>query len=111
MKPHYKVNGRIWIETEDGSFLGNGRVQLLENIQELGSLNKAAQAMEMSYKQAWDLINSINDKSRKPLVITQTGGKGGGGATLTPVGEKAVKEFHAVRKKFNKFLKEQKIHI
>ena len=43
----------LWLETGDGMLLGLGRIQLLELVEELGSLNKAASAMGMSYRAAW----------------------------------------------------------
>ncbi len=71
------ITGAIWIERHDGSerFLGKGRIQLLELIVEHGSISKAAKAMEMSYKRAWDLVNSMNSQAQKPFVITRMGEK------------------------------------
>jgi molybdate transport system regulatory protein len=43
---NYKVKSRIWIEGEEGMFLGNGRVKLLKAIDETGSLTKAAKSMK-----------------------------------------------------------------
>ncbi len=106
-KISYKVYGRIWIETEKGAFLGKGRIDLLELIKEFGSISQAAKSMKMSYRQAWELIESMNDKSKEPLVIKQTGGKNGGGAVLTKRGEKAIREFISLEKSFTKFVKQQ----
>jgi len=44
--------------------------------------------MEMSYKHAWDLVQSMNRLSPVPLVVTATGGKDGGGAQLSEAGRK-----------------------
>ncbi|MFL5729650.1 MAG: winged helix-turn-helix domain-containing protein, partial [Cytophagaceae bacterium] len=101
---HGKVRGRIWVETGKGAFLGVGRIELLIKIRESGSISKAAKAMKMSYRQAWELIESMNQKSKKPLVISKTGGKGGGGATITEAGEKAIRDFSKLNLAFRKFL-------
>ena len=100
------VTGAIWIEHQDGSerFLGKGRIQLLELIIDHGSISKAAKAMNMSYKRAWDLINSMNLNVLKPFVITQTGGKSGGGAVVTPEGIQAIEEYKALQNRFQAFL-------
>ena len=100
------ITGAIWIERPDGSdrFLGKGRIQLLELIIEHGSISKAAKAMEMSYKRAWDLINSINSQVVKPFVITQTGGKSGGGTIVTPEGLQAIENYKALQNRFQAFL-------
>lgn len=103
----YKVKGRIWVETGKGAFLGVGRIELLIRIKESGSITKAAKQMKMSYRQAWELIESMNLKSKKPLVISQAGGKGGGGAVLTPTGAKAIAEFNILNSAFKEFLSVQ----
>ncbi|AWW32190.1 ModE family transcriptional regulator [Echinicola strongylocentroti] len=99
-----KVNARFWVETDKGPFLGFGRVELLEKIGKLGSISKAASSMNMSNRQAWHLVDSMNAKTHDPLVITQTGGKGGGGAQLTPAGEKAINMFRKLEKEMSEYI-------
>lgn|GEM_PF-236546 len=89
----YAVKGRIWIARGEETFLGYGRVVLLERIREYGSISQAARSMEMSYRHAWELVDSMNRQAPSPLVDTSTGGAGGGGARLTPLGERAVELF------------------
>lgn len=98
------VDGRIWIQTESGPFLGYGRVELLEKIDEFGSLRKAAAEMKISYRQAWDFIDQMNKRWDKPLVEMGRGGKGGGGAVLTQEGHQAIKLFRHVDAEFQKFV-------
>ncbi len=100
----YKIKSRIWIESEQGVFLGEGRIRLLKAIAQTGSLSKAASALKMSYKKAWNLLDSMNKVSQKPLVITSTGGKGGGGANLTAYGEKVITTFDTINQKCWEFL-------
>lgn len=101
-----KWRGRLWLEGQEGTFLGYGRVVLLERIKELGSIAKAAKSMEMSYKHAWDLIESMNRQAGCKLVATSRGGKSGGGARLTPVGEKAIAVFRQYHAQFQAVLQE-----
>ena len=98
------ANGRIWIETTHGPFLGYGRIELLQKISELGSLRKAASAMKISYRQAWDFVDQMNKRTGKPLVTFERGGKNGGGALLTPEGEKAILLFKELDATFQQFL-------
>ena len=100
----YRLNGRLWLETEDGRFLGIGRLELLEHIAALGSISKAAQAMGMSYKRAWDLVSSMNAQAATPLVSTQTGGTRGGGAAVTEAGHEAIAAFSALQARFQAFM-------
>ncbi len=63
---NYYLRGRIWIAAETGTFLGYGRVILLERIQALGSISAAARSMQMSYRHAWKLVDSMNRHSTIP---------------------------------------------
>ena len=73
--------------------LGPGKVRLLELIAETGSISEAARQMEMSYSRAWLLIDEVNGIFGKPVVETATGGAGGGGAKITPLGETVIVAF------------------
>ncbi|MHB8148744.1 MAG: winged helix-turn-helix domain-containing protein [Desulfobulbia bacterium] len=101
-----KWRGRLWLEGEEGTFLGFGRVVLLERIREYGSLAQAARSMEMSYKHAWDLLASMNRQAGGKLVETSRGGKSGGGARLTPAGERAIAVFWEYHARFQAVLEE-----
>jgi len=99
--------GRIWIDGKEGTFLGYGRVILLERIREYGSITQAAKSMGMSYRHAWELVASMNSQSIRPLVEAATGGRGGGGACLTEDGEKAITLFWQFYTDFQQFLKQE----
>lgn len=101
--------GRVWIDGTEGTFLGYGRVVLLERIMEQGSITKAAKSMHMAYRHAWDLVDSMNKQAKRPFVELATGGKGGGGARVTEDGEKAIRLFRQFAEDFKIFLeREQK---
>jgi len=106
-KEEFTLKGKIWIEGREGTFLGYGRIILLEKIRELGSISKAAKALNMSYRQAWRLVSSMNRQAKEPLVETQVGGKSGGGARLTKAGERAIEQFRKIQENFKKFLSEE----
>ncbi len=79
------LNLRLQIGNGEKVALGPGKVDLLTLIAETGSLGEAAKRMEMSYMKAWTLVQTM-----KPLVALTRGGKSGGGAVLTPLGQKAL---------------------
>ena len=106
-KDDFSIKGRIWISKGESTFLGYGRVVLLERIKEYGSITRAAKSMGMSYRNAWELVDSINSQSDKPLVDRCSGGKGGGGTVLTRHGEKALALFWKLRSDFMKFTKDK----
>lgn len=78
--------------------IGPGKIALLEQIQTCGSISAAGRAMKMSYKRAWDLVDEINQICGQAAVKRQTGGKHGGGATLTPFGESLVERYRRIER-------------
>ena len=75
--------------------IGPGKIALLEEISRAGSLSQAARDLGMSYRRAWLLLASLNTAFREPVAVTATGGRGGGGAQLTPFGRELVSLFRA----------------
>lgn len=100
----FYCRGRIWIEKEGETYIGFGRMVLLSRIGEFGSILQAAKSMEMSYKQAWDLVDAMNRHAITPLVTTRKGGRGGGGAVLTEAGEGAIRDFRAMQDRLETYL-------
>ena len=94
----------MWLETESGILLGRGRLKLLMAINEYGSINKATKSIGMSYKKAWKLIDQLNENSPSPIVISSTGGKGGGGTFVTPFGLHIIDKFQIINQKCEEFL-------
>ena len=79
--------------------IGPGKVRLLELIDETGSISAAGRAMGMSYRQAWLLIDSMNQAFHEPVTETLRGGAKGGGAAATPFGRKIAALYRAMEKK------------
>src|SRR5262245_2911469 len=86
------------IDLDDEGRIGPGKIQLLENIQQFGSISAAGRAMDMSYKRAWDLVEEINRVCRQAAVARQTGGRNGGGAALTPFGLSLVARYRKIER-------------
>lgn len=78
--------------------LGPGKVRILESIRDGGSISEAARGMNMSYRSAWLLVDSMNGLFRKPVVNTTLGGRGGGSATLTEFGADLVRRYRAMER-------------
>jgi molybdate transport system regulatory protein len=86
----------IRIDFDDGSALGPGKVKLLELVAETGSIRKAAAGMKMSYRKAWLLLQALKKTFGESLVVTSRGGKAGGGARLTRLGQFIVGRYRAL---------------
>jgi molybdate transport system regulatory protein len=80
-----KADGRFWLTLDGKNFLGRGRVELLQRIRETGSISKAAKAMKMSYKAAWDAVDAMNTAWQSPLVDS-----GPAGSRLTDDAERLI---------------------
>lgn len=105
-KKKYTIRTRVWIDEEDGPYLGAGRIVLLEKIKETGSITNAAKEIKMSYRKAWQLVEDMNKRSNTILVEKILGGKNGSGSALTKEGERIVNEFHQLEYDIKQFTKE-----
>ncbi|WP_421376088.1 TOBE domain-containing protein [Paraburkholderia sp. DD10] len=99
-----EVGGSVWFQAGEQTLGGASRIALLAAIGETGSITSAAKAVGMSYKGAWDAIDTMNNLAGEPLVVRLTGGKGGGGTTLTPRAVKLIETFRAVEREHRRFL-------
>lgn len=81
------------IHLQEKRFADPRRIALLKEVRNTGSISQGAKLAGISYKSAWDAINEMNQLSDQPLVNRATGGKGGGGAMLTPRGERLIQLF------------------
>lgn len=87
------------------SAIGPGKADLLEAIERGGSISAAARLMGMSYKRAWDLVDTMNQCFQQPLVITATGGNHGGGAQVTEFGYEVLRRYREIEAKANNLVK------
>ncbi|ATE61453.1 TOBE domain-containing protein [Thauera sinica] len=87
---------RMSLENEIGVALSDTRIRLLEEIGRKGSINQAAKAVPLSYKAAWDAIDTLNNLAPEPLVVRVIGGRQGGGTELTEYGRKMVAMYRAL---------------
>ena len=100
-----RLSGMVWIRGRRGSALGDDRIRLLEGIDRLGSILRAAKALGISYKTAWDVVDEINNLSPEPLVVRTSGGRGGGGTVLTEEGKDVVRLYRLVEGEHQRFLR------
>ncbi len=102
-----KIKSRIWIERDGRSFLGHGKILLLKKIEEKNSINAAAKELSISYKKAWEMMNSINESGTEPATIKKTGGRNGGGTMVTDYGKKLIKQFEELNQSCVLFLENE----
>jgi len=79
--------------------MGPGKADLLDAIDETGSISAAAKQMKMSYRRAWELVDVMNKSFNQPLVISSPGGVNGGGAQLSDFGRTILQNYRDLVKK------------
>ena len=89
--------GHLRIVLSETAYIGPGRADLLAGIAGTGSIAAAGKAMGMSYKRAWGLVQALNEGFGAPLVETNRGGAGQGGAVLTPLGQEVLAAYRAMQ--------------
>ncbi|MFC3614504.1 winged helix-turn-helix domain-containing protein [Lutimaribacter marinistellae] len=76
--------------------IGPGKAELLERIGQTGSIAAAGRDMGMSYRRAWQLVETMNAMFSEPLVLRVRGGASGGGASLTETGRRVLDEYRGI---------------
>ncbi|MFQ5858662.1 MAG: winged helix-turn-helix domain-containing protein [Anaerolineae bacterium] len=102
-----KPRANFWIEEEGEVVLSTWRVALLQAIAETGSITAGAEKMNVPYRVAWQKVREIEERLGRPVLETQTGGAGGGGAQLTPTGERYVKQFREFTRGLNDLVQQR----
>ncbi|WP_350343001.1 LysR family transcriptional regulator [Proteinivorax tanatarense] len=100
-----KLKFRIWLENEEDELvIGQGLFTLLNLIKSTGSINKSAKALNMSYRTAWGKIKKAEIRYGCELVKKKSGGKSGGGTTLTKGGEQLLTNFDNLNQEAEKYM-------
>ena len=103
-----KVRTKVWINDDhDNVIFGSGRLRMLEAIDRLGSMNKAAKELEMSYRALWGRIKSTEERLGAKVVITKPGGGKGRGSVVAPAGKKLVENYKLLEAKIIKLAGEE----
>jgi molybdate transport system regulatory protein len=98
--PDVSVSFRVDFSPECS--VGPGKIALLEYIGATGSLSEAARRLKMSYRRAWLLLEDLNTSFQQPVAEMSVGGRGGGGALLTPFGTELVSAYRSLESQIRK---------
>lgn len=99
------VRPRVYIGKDIS--IGPGKIDLLKQVETMNSISGAARVLGIPYKRAWLLIDTLNQGFGRPVVMTATGGKKGGGAALTPLGKHLVEYYDALEDRLNSVAKQE----
>ena len=104
-----EVRSKIWLAVDGEPVFGSGREALFRAIDKLGSINKAAKDINLSYRKALSYIQIMEQRLGKKLVNRKTGGLHGGGATLTKEARDFMKKYELLEAGINEML-DKKFH-
>jgi molybdate transport system regulatory protein len=79
-------------------------MRLLAAIEAHGSISAAGRAVGLTYRAAWDAVQALNNLFDRPLIVSQTGGAAGGGASLTPAGRAVLAGFGRLESELNRLV-------
>ena len=99
-----EISSKLTLEMLGKPFLLEKRIELLHAIQKYGSISKAAKAVPMSYKSAWEAVDMMNSLSPEPIVARETGGRDGGGTKITAYGLQLLKNYAVLKEEHTRFL-------
>jgi|SaaInlStandDraft_4_1057021.scaffolds.fasta_scaffold62281_1 molybdate transport system regulatory protein len=102
----YRYSLRLTTSDKSRAFFGPGPAGLFEKIERTRSISKAAKEMNMAYTKAWRIIKYAEDQLNCSLVETMSGGKGGGGSSLTAKAKKLLSAYLAMRSELDDKTKE-----
>lgn len=103
-----KIRFKCWVEADGEKLYGPGPNELIKQIQQEGSLSKAAGNMNMSYKKAWDMVQRLNKHCAQPLILLKKGGQHGGGAEVTHHALKIIEEFEKFQQQLEALSKKER---
>ena len=99
-----ELSSTLTLEMLGEPFLLEKRIRLLHAIEEYGSISKAAKAVPMSYKSAWEAVDTMNNLASEAIVIRETGGRNGGGTQITPYGKRLLESYAILKEEHSRFL-------
>ncbi|WP_016855232.1 winged helix-turn-helix domain-containing protein [Halomonas smyrnensis] len=98
---HERPTFQLRLVADRDVVLGPGKIDLLAAIAREGSITAASRALNMSYKKAWQLIDTMNRHFPSEVIATSTGGSTRGGAELTPLGEELLARYRAIERRLD----------
>jgi len=97
-----RIRTKMWLEANGQRLIGEGRAQILRQIQESGSINAAATQMNISFRKVWSMVKDMEDVLQQPLVEKTRGGLKGGATKLTPTAIELLEQYESIQLKFQR---------
>lgn len=99
-----KLRYKIWIEKDGKKVFGDGPLDILHRVERTGSLRQAAEEINMSYSQAWNLMKDLEKRLGFNLLKRKVGGEKGGGSEITEGAREIMMKFKIFRERASESL-------
>jgi molybdate transport system regulatory protein len=99
------IEALVTLKSDDVAGVGRERIRLLQAVARAGSISAGAKAAGLTYKAAWDALDTMANLFGRPLLETRSGGKAGGGARLTPTGLRVIEAYHRLEAEMSRVLR------
>ena len=98
------IGGKHWLNLHGKPLFGEGRMDLLKTVHETGSILQAAKRTGIQYKRAWVLLHDAEERLGAKLLLSDRGGAGGGGTSITPLAKALLNIWEKSEEDFNRML-------
>jgi molybdate transport system regulatory protein len=95
---------KVWLECGDDYVFGHGISEILEAVDQTGSIKEAAAAVGKSYRHVWSRIKEAEAAFGRPLIVAHVGGTGTRRSFLTDEARELVADFKTLRKQVQKYV-------
>jgi molybdate transport system regulatory protein len=92
-----KAKLKVWVVFKDTVKFGDGRAQLLEMVDQVGSLKRAVEHFGMSYRNAWGYLRELEQAAGFKILERQPGGGPRSGMRLTKRGREFLVQYRRFR--------------
>jgi len=110
-KKEHRPTAKVWLELRGQPLVGSGGTNILQAVKAEMSISEAARKVGMSYRYVWNYLAKLEKTLGEPVVETFKGGRNGGGAKLTPLGESLLKEYKRIEEYIGEVLEDKEYWV
>jgi molybdate transport system regulatory protein len=110
-KKEHRPTAKVWLELKGQPLVGSGGANILQAVKAEKSISEASRKVGMSYRYVWNYLTKLEKTLHEPVVETFKGGRSGGGAKLTPLGESLLKEYKRIEEYIGEVLEDKEYWV
>lgn len=102
---------KLTIRSEEGGFFGPGIAELLEYVDETGSVKEGCRKMGLSYTKGRLIIRKAERVLGFRLIEIRRGGTGGGASCMTDEGKRFLQEYRQLEADVSAYARERFLNL